>query len=363
MCYRAFEKTHGLNAINLSHVTHIGVQAFYDSWLSSVTFSSELKYIPRSCFYGCYCLVNVPLPESLEEIQYGAFYNCSALSSVTLPSHLKILDDCAFIGCKNLGNITFPDTLEYLGNKAFYLCEKAHFTNYLPDGLKYLGYEVFYKTDYIAYVYNYDNGRYISSKSNHFFAFFEVKDKTATSIELHEDTKLIAGEAFAESKLTSVTLPDGVIQVAEYTFGKCDDLVEVNIPETVTSISYGAFYECTSLKSVTLPNSAKDIGGFLFEKCSSLETVVLPDTLETIPVGMFRDCKALSKIDILLSVTTIEEGAFYGCEKLTTINYAGTMEQMKGIVLGEQWNYHAGTLTIHCSDGDVEVEDTDPYHY
>ena len=71
----------------------------------------------------------------------------------------------------------------------------------------------------------------------------------------------IGDEPFqGNSTLTSITIPEGVTEIAYYAFDGCTSLTNVTIPEGVTYIGNKAFIGCTSLKSVSLPASLTECG-------------------------------------------------------------------------------------------------------
>ena len=96
-------------------------------------------------------------------------------------------------------------------------------------------------------------------------------------------------------------------------------ITELHIPDGVTSINNYAFYNCDSLTKVTIPNSVANIGWYAFEKCSNLANVSIGDGVTSISYGAFMSCKALREVTIGKSVTTIGNYAFYECEKLENI--------------------------------------------
>lgn len=121
--------------------------------------------------------------------------------------------------------------------------------------------------------------------------------------------------------------------ILENTFRGCSGLTSVTIGNGVTSISNYAFRDCSGLTSVTIPNSVIEIGWYSFENCSSLTNV-------TIGKG----------------VTLIEDGTFFNCPNLKELNYKGTIEQWKNIILEVQWNRSSPIKTIHCKDGDIDLD-------
>ena len=57
-------------------------------------------------FYNCKQLINIILPEGLEEICYGTFRGCEGLTELSLPISLEYIHREAFIECPNLKTIT-----------------------------------------------------------------------------------------------------------------------------------------------------------------------------------------------------------------------------------------------------------------
>ena len=85
----------------------------------------------------------------------------------------------------------------------------------------------------------------------------------------------IGSNAFSESKVRSVTLPDSVSVIEAEAFADCKNLKELNLPDKVFSTIYGgAFRNCKALKSI----SAKFLSDYAFEGCTNLETVWIVNT-------------------------------------------------------------------------------------
>lgn len=68
----------------------------------------------------------------------------------------------------------------------------------------------------------------------------------------------IGNHAFADSKITSITLPNTLIGIGDGAF-KGSKITSIDIPNSVYSIGEEAFQYCDQLKSLTLPNSLKII--------------------------------------------------------------------------------------------------------
>lgn len=115
------------------------------------------------------------------------------------------------------------------------------------------------------------------------------------------------------TSFTSITIPNSVTSIGEYTFYGCTSLKKIKIPNSLTSIGEGAFYYNTSLKSITIPDSVISIGDNAFNNCSSLTSVTIPDGVTNIETWAFSYCTSLKKITIPDSVTNIGNYAFWEC--------------------------------------------------
>jgi len=182
-----------------NNVTSIGESAFQESFLSgptSVTVPNSVTSIGDLAFLGNNALTDITLGNGVTRIGDRAFAGCQNLASITIPNSVTRIGNGAFEGARSLASITIPNNVTSIGTNAFY---GTAWLNNQPDGLVYAG--------KVAYMY---------------------KGTMPTSITLLDGTKGIADKAFAETGLTSVT-----------------------IPASVTSIGNQAFYGCTSLTSVT----------------------------------------------------------------------------------------------------------------
>ena len=78
-----------------------------------------------------------------------------------------------------------------------------------------------------------------------------------TEIVLPRSLKHIYQEAFSWCKFSSVTIPDGVVEIGEQAFSSCASLKSVDIPASVERIDGGAFANCGSLLSIRVRGPAK----------------------------------------------------------------------------------------------------------
>ena len=158
------------------------------------------------------------------------------------------------------------------------------------------------------------------------------------SVNIPDTVTSIGDSAFARTSLTSITIPDGVTSIESNAFNGCGSLVSINIPEGITSISGFVFGMCTSLTSISIPNSVTSIGEYSFQVCSSLTSITIPE-----------------------NVRSIGDSAFDQCAALTDFNFNGTMSQWRAITLGTNWKNNAAFTVVHCTDGDVSLEEVIQY--
>lgn len=139
-----------------------------------------------------------------------------------------------------------------------------------------------------------------------------------TSVTIPDSVTSIGASAFAHcGSLTSIMIPSGVTSIANFAFF-ASGLTSVTIPNSVTSIGGSAFYGCSSMINITLGKGLISIGGAAFYGCSSVASVMIPNSVTSIGSGAFNDCTGLTSVTIPDSVTSFGDGAFYGCSSLTS---------------------------------------------
>ena len=148
-------------------------------------------------------MTSITIPNSVKEIGSCAFQYCTGLTSIKIPEGVTSLGNSAFGYCNNLSSITIPSTVTSIGDWA--LVNTAWYKNQ-PDGLIYAG--------KMAYKYK-----------------GTMPDNT------------------------NINITPGTVGIADNAFGDCyDRLTSVTIPNGVISIGYGAFSQCSGLSSVTIPS-------------------------------------------------------------------------------------------------------------
>lgn len=123
------------------------------------------------------------------------------------------------------------------------------------------------------------------------------------------------------SQITSVTIEDGITQIARYAFQRLN-ITEIQLPDSVTEIGWNAFEE------------------------TKLTKVVIPKRVTSIPIHAFENCKNLTEVSLPRPLKNIGFNAFSGCNKLTDIYYSGSALDWGDIYIGSN-NDQLNDATIH----------------
>ena len=141
------------------------------------------------------------------------------------------------------------------------------------------------------------------------------------------------------TRLTSVTIAEGVTTIGQGAFNGCTGLTSVTIPASVTTIGNNAFQSCSGLTSITIPASVTSIGTQAFYNCTNLKNIIIDtDQVPSVNWGnifsanglsvtfkknpgdnAFLGCTTLTSVTIAEGVTSIGSDAFSECTSLTDI--------------------------------------------
>ena len=167
-------------------------------------------------------------------------------------------------------------------------------------------------------------------EKNRYFAVYERKqgyDYTYSQVNIYtyggQGLQIIGGngiisEAFNNSTVESISLPNNLKYIAPKAFINCPNLKTITIPDSVALIGDSLVYNCPKLISVTFNKQLRDIWSQNFSK-SSLTIINLPDSLTSIPDRTFENCGKLTSISLPSSLISIGSRAFSGCSSLKSL--------------------------------------------
>mgnify|MGYP001057716607 FL=1 len=236
------------------------------------TILPETKKIPDNLFLGCTSIIDVQIPETVTEIGQKAFKDASNVENVTFAVNTETgkvkgvekIGISAFDGCSSLQELVLPETVTEVLQGAF-----------ANEG-----------------------------------ALVKADMSRAASLKKWDKESFKGDTALAE-----VVLPTagGITAIPDGAFAGCTSLTGENlkIPKNIVTITANAFKE-SGLKKLYIPNQVTMIGASAFEACKNLEDVHISNNISIISQSTFKNCEKLKKIEIPVKVDQIGTNAFYG---------------------------------------------------
>ncbi len=320
----AFANCTSLTSVSIpDYVTTIEKSTFEGcTALTNVTLGSGVTTIGERAFYGDRKLQSVVFPDVLDSIGAYAFYNCSGMAVIEVPASVRTIDTYAFAGCSGAKTIVVADGTETLGDYAFSGCSQVTTFN-LPATVINLGIGVFDgwtalkdlttngSLDYafkdgVLYNSTYTKILYVAPSTSGEF----IVDNTITSL---------AEGLFANSKITSIVLPDTIREIPARAFMNCSALVSVKMPATLTRIGDQAFRGCSSLQEIFIPKTVHSV--FAKEYFSHIDGsgYYVTEAYDGIGHAAFYGCSSLENVifeDGGTQRLSFGDFAFYGCTSL-----------------------------------------------
>ncbi len=251
---------------------------------------------------------------------YGneGFYMKNNVKEFTMPESVSVIESKSFYYCSNLEKLTLTDNLEEIYDGAFENTPNLIFNEY-------------------------DNGYYLGTANNPYYALIKPIINQAIDFYAHEDTRIIAYDCFKGATIKNayfncnisylpgglfednvsirkVVLPNTVETIGDYCFNSCENLYSINLSNNLKTIGQGAFGSCYSLKEIDLPDSLEEIGSWAFYK-SGLTSIKLPDKIKRIRSSTFSDCLSLTNVSISRDCEYLGGYAFSGCKSLVSVNF------------------------------------------
>lgn len=281
LCLAAFDtnKDNELSYEEAAAVTDLSVLKLSGKaikWFNEFQYFTAVTKIPSSMFSGCTALRSIVLPDGIIEIGSYAFSSCSSLKEIILPESLTTIGSNAFSSCKDIKSMIIPNTVNKIDDGAFNNCTSL------------------------------------------------------SSITLSNNISSIEAHVFSGcTSLLSVNIPKGVTYIEDRAFSGCTSLISVDLPDGLIGISKGlydnagAFQDCISLSSITIPETVEFLGNYTFSGCSSLTQVNIPEKVSELKYALFRGCSSLGAIEIPKGITSISDGVFSGCSSLESVIFKG----------------------------------------
>lgn len=141
------------------------------------------------------------------------------------------------------------------------------------------------------------------------------------TIEISDGIRSIGRNAFAKTRIVSITLPSGLEVIGDGAFRDCRSLASITIPYGVTTIGKSAFEGCEVIPKVIIPASVRTIGERAFAKCKSLSEISVPSRVKTLGKETFKDSKNITTVHELPDFVTPTNHSQYGLDNYTINKY------------------------------------------
>lgn len=205
-------------------------------------YSIDVITIPSTVEYeGAVCNVT--------SIGANAFQNCTGLNHINIPSSVTAIGDAAFYGCTGLTDVVIPESVTIIGGSAYRNCTSLKtvsilgpITNMRTAFENNTSLESVYIKDLAAWcqIEFYMRRHNPLNYAKHFF----VNDEEITDLVIPEGVSVVRNSFWGFQGLKTLTVPDGVTEIAACAFGNCENLTNVSIANTVKKIDYYAFRGC-----------------------------------------------------------------------------------------------------------------------
>ena len=282
-------------------------------------------------------ITSVSFPASLKYINEYAFYGLDGITEIDLGSNVEWIDDGAFSNCENLSNIYLGSNIKRIGRYAFEDTAFAKSDLYYIDGFLYKGnYLLSYKENLPTDITVKEGTTLIADGA---LSKEDAYIHTLHNVRLPDSLKYIGAEAFVNTNVGELTVPEGILEIGDYAIGyfkaydyELEEEVYVPIPDSsikgypdTAAEKYAEKFD-VKFVDITIPEEIT-FDGFsaLIEKdgltitnySGYLSDIIIPEShngykVNKILAGTFSNCDDINSITIPESVSEIENGAFAG---------------------------------------------------
>ena len=277
--FAAFRGCEWLSELTISIIDAEGAPVHIGYLFGADTYKKNVKFVPES-------LTTVNITGNAD-IVFGAFYGCKYIQNVTFAeeSVVSAIGEEAFYGCYGLVAMTIPASVQTIGIRAFWGCDSiAKMTIPFVGGSRtdntYFGY-IFGASSYES------NGGYVP--------------ELLTEVTITEITEIPAYAFYGCYAITKINFTEdlALTKIGESAFEGCQALEAITLPLYVTEICASAFAGCVGLAEVTVSpiSQLSKIGENAFAGCISIYTFDIPKGVSEIGAGAFAGCESLETVN------------------------------------------------------------------
>lgn len=164
---------------------------------------------------------------------------------------------------------------------------------------------------------------------------------------------VIGINVFKGDTITSLTLPETVLELRSNAVASCEKLTSVTLPQSLVVINRMNFFSCNALSEVTIPASVRYIGDTSFRFCDALRKI----TFEGVCPAIDMDCFSILPDDAVAYVPDDQleayTAAFENAGSTVSVQPSGknaVLVKNNGYV-EEEFDFDASTGTITSYNG------------
>lgn len=328
-----FKKQSGLFLSTWSNLSYVNVDEanpFYKS-VNGIIYSKDGTTVlecPKA-YSGA-----VVIADSAVEIGQRAFQACKSITSIQFNDALKTIGRNAFSGCTGLSGLEIPGSVETIGDEAFAGCLVLK-SIVLNEGLKTIGRRAFSPSEF---------------SSGIIFLQSQLE-----SIAIPDSVEYIGESAFENNKnLKSVSLGNGVIEIAQGAFNNCTKLTgELVIPDSCERIGYNSFSN-TDITSIYIGSGLNGFGT-LSGLDSLLQIEVSPENTAYASYDGVMYSRDLKTLLLMPAKETLKLPAPFQIASTQFGNLMANWPFIKAIDVDEQSPYYSASNGILYSKNGEEL--------
>ena len=314
-------------------LTYIGDKCFMNTAIREITIPETLTYLgdttnatsSTAVFSDCTALEKVILHDNLMLIGCDAFLNCKNLKTVqyydaegvlvgkegtvTLPEGIQIVGESAFEQT-GVEKVILPSSLTMVGRYLFRGCTSLAYAEYLTPTYKYSS------TSVTSYIFDGCTALETVVLADTLTQLPTYMFNNCSSLKTIRTQTGTGDQAVINGSEGEALLPSGLQALPNYAFYGCSSLTTVLLPEELIEIGSNVFNGCSQLAVIELPASLTEIGSGAFNGAWALTELVLPEGLLTIGADAFLNT-GITQMQLPASVTSVGNNAF--CKIAVTV--------------------------------------------
>ena len=210
---------------------------------------------------------DVLIPEGVHTIDMLAFSRerRASMLSVQLPESLEIIENWAFDHCEKLTRIVIPSNVKEIGRGAFNWCRAL--SDVIIEGNPQVEDSAFSWTPWEEAEFK-KAGAKISGD-----ILLKVHPEL-TEYTIPSSIKIIGKNAFRQSLVRKLVIPEGVEEIEFYAFEN-SALEEITLPKSLKVIRGGAFADCKNIKEITVHKGIHYINSDAFVNLTDCTLTIL----------------------------------------------------------------------------------------